>query len=282
MGTKTSSFGTSKREGHDASQFYSSQLYQGLEIDENKPVIDASTSIPESLFNTQDALNFEVLGDIEKNSIHLAIMEIHQLTEEDYNDFSLYLSRREKIFQQIYDCLITGGRLVVIVDNVTTTEISHTEFFPLHYYLIKQAIKDGFLMRGEIIWNYISKAGLSLENDEIIVPKSVYKHALIFSKEIFKRIKKDKESGQEKSDTITRDQFLAYTKSVWKPDMELLNFSEEEISNLDKIKIDLYTRLLQLYSFQEDTILYLFPRNNDQIQPIANLARSRNIFISLD
>ena len=40
--TKTSAFGTSKREGHDATQFYSSNLYSNINVDEKQIIIDNS------------------------------------------------------------------------------------------------------------------------------------------------------------------------------------------------------------------------------------------------
>ena len=49
--TKTSDFGVSKREGHDASQFYSSRLYDGFIINEKKKVIDRSAELPKEIFN---------------------------------------------------------------------------------------------------------------------------------------------------------------------------------------------------------------------------------------
>ena len=46
-GTKTSSFGVSKRESHDSSLFYNSNLYKGLNKLQKVKYIDNSDKIPE-------------------------------------------------------------------------------------------------------------------------------------------------------------------------------------------------------------------------------------------
>ncbi len=50
--SKTSSFGVSKRESHDASQFYNSKLYQTLPEPREIAYIDYSNLIPEDIIDT--------------------------------------------------------------------------------------------------------------------------------------------------------------------------------------------------------------------------------------
>ncbi len=50
--SKTSSFGVSKRESHDASQFYNSKLYQSLPRPRKTAYIDNSSFIPIDILDT--------------------------------------------------------------------------------------------------------------------------------------------------------------------------------------------------------------------------------------
>ena len=68
---------------------------------------------------------------------------------------------------------------------------------------------------------------------------------MVFSKESYSR-KKD-----NKKDTITRGQFLEYTKSVWTFPTE----SARKIGHPAPFPIELPYRLIQLYTFEEDVVL---------------------------
>ena len=69
-------------------------------------------------------------------------------------------------------------------------------------------------MRGEIIWNKASSASpstawgswMSAANP---VLRDIHEYILIFSKQTFSRKK------QKKENTILKEQFLEWTKSVW-------------------------------------------------------------------
>ena len=81
--TKTSSFGTSKREGHNATQFYSSNLYQGLDIDEKQEIIDNSDTLQESLFLDPIKFSFEALQQIPDYSLHAIIVDLSDALDLD-------------------------------------------------------------------------------------------------------------------------------------------------------------------------------------------------------
>ncbi len=105
-------------------------------------------------------------------------------------------------------------------------------------------------MRGEIIWNKGSSASpstawgswMSASNP---VLRDTHEYILIFSKESFSRRKKDKEN------TITRDQFLEWTKSVW----TFPAVSAKSIGHPAPFPEELPYRLIQLYSFKGDVVL---------------------------
>lgn len=105
-------------------------------------------------------------------------------------------------------------------------------------------------MRGEIIWNKASSASpstawrswLSAANP---VLREIHEYILIFSKDSFSRKKKDKEN------TVKRDEFLEWTKSVW----TFPAVSAKQIGHPAPFPEELPHRLIQLYSFKNDIVL---------------------------
>jgi len=105
-------------------------------------------------------------------------------------------------------------------------------------------------MRGEVIWNKGAGAGASTawgswcsaSNPTL---RDTHEYILIFSKGKFSRCAKNKEN------TITRDEFLEYTKSVW----EFAPESAERVEHPAPFPIELPYRCIQLYTFKEEVVL---------------------------
>jgi len=115
-------------------------------------------------------------------------------------------------------------------------------------------IRLGFLMRGEIIWDKAASAGTSTawgswcsaSNPTL---RDVHEYILVFSKGSFSRPKKS--GGGEKTDTISKEQFLEFTKSIWSFPTE----SAKKIGHPAPFPIELPFRAIQLYTYQNDVIL---------------------------
>jgi site-specific DNA-methyltransferase (adenine-specific) len=105
-------------------------------------------------------------------------------------------------------------------------------------------------MRGEIIWNKASSASpstawgswMSAANP---VLRDVHEYILIFSKDSFKRKRKGKEN------TISREEFLEWTKSVW----TFPAVSAKKVGHPAPFPEELPHRLIQLYTFKGDVVL---------------------------
>ena len=77
------------------------------------------------------------------------------------------------------------------------------------------------------------------------VLRDVHEYILVFSKGDYNRLQKNKQS------TITREQFMDWTKSIW-------NFSTESAKRVGHpapFPVELPYRLIQLYSFKGDVVL---------------------------
>ena len=161
------------------------------------------------------------------------------LTLEDY------MILLKTVLTETYKKLVTGGRACINIAN-----IGRKPYIPLHAYIIDVMLDIGFLMRGEIIWNKSASAGGSCawgswKSASNPVLRDVHEYILIFSKESFSRKKTDKEN------TISRDEFLEFTKSIW----EFPTVSAKKIGHPAPFPEELPYRLIQLYSFKNDVVL---------------------------
>jgi len=265
--SKTSSFGSSKREGHDATQFYSSNLYSSFKVNDQQEIIDHSFQLKSELFESARSLSLELLKQLPDHSTHLFIVDLthfptaNLFENENHMKFLTVITEIERI-------LITGGKTIVIVDNIQPKKES-AQFYPFHANIIQDMITAKFLMRGEVIWK---KNPNSSENHALTQLNSVYFHILIFSKQIFNRIK------GINTDTITRDQFLQYTKSIWTFQPELMAQAPSN-PEINQTMLDCYNHICQLYTFEDDKICCVYPK---ELHPtITELKQRRKNIISL-
>lgn len=245
-GTESSSFGTSGRINHDSSKFYNSKLYSELG---NKRVSDKiENEFPLNLENKFIFGSAENMKELPDSSVHLMITSPPYNVSKEYDeDLSLkeYLLLLENSFKETYRVLINGGRACINVAN-----LGRKPYIPLSDYISKIMIDIGFNMRGEIIWNKASSASPSTawgswQSAANPILRDIHEYILIFSKGDYKRNKKGKEN------TILRDQFMEWTKSIWIMNAE----SAKRIGHPAPFPEELPYRLIQLYSFKGDIIL---------------------------
>lgn len=246
IGTSTSSFGTNGRINHDSSKFYSSKLYSELE---GKKVIDKTENeLPKQFINKIIFGSAENMKELPNNSIHLMITSPPYNVSKEYDeDLSLkeYLNLLKKSFLETYRVLVNGGRACINVAN-----LGRKPYIPLSDYISKMMIEIGFNMRGEIIWNKASSASPSTawgswQSAANPILRDIHEYILVFSKGDYKRVRGKKEN------TITKEQFMEWTKSVWVMNAE----SARRIGHPAPFPEELPFRLIQLYSFKDDIIL---------------------------
>ena len=136
-----------------------------------------------------------------------------------------------------------------------------------------------FYLRGEVILTKGNGSNLNDSNETIQSNEfndfhSAYYHGFIFSHKVSKHKKRDKKQGWEKTDSISRDQFLEYTKSVWRVNETLMN---ENINphNISIEEADYYSRFVHLYSFLEDIVAFMCrePQKDTLIQIMKMMGR---------
>ncbi len=245
-GTETSSFGTPGRINHDSTKFYNTRLYEG--IIPAKKVKYIENPIDSKYLNKIFCKSSESMAELPDNSVHLMITSPPYNVAKEYDkDLSLeeYLQFLNRVWRETYRVLVPGGRVCINVAN-----LGRKPYIPLHSYIIQGMLEIGYLMRGEIIWNKASSASpstawgswLSAANP---VLRDIHEYILIFCKETFSRKRGDKKN------TIKKEQFLEWTKSVW----TFPAVSAKKIGHPAPFPEELPYRLIQLYSFKDDVVL---------------------------
>ncbi len=243
--TKTSSFGTSKREGHDSSKFYARKLY-------SKPspgkILYIENAIPDTVVDTIHCGDSRKMSAIPDSSVHLMVTSPPYNVGKDYDeDITLddYRKLLKQVFQETFKKLVTGGRACINVAN-----LGRSPYIPLHTYIIQDMLDIGYLMRGEIIWDKGPGAGVSCAWGSFASAsnptlRDTHEYILIFSKECYGRDRKDREN------TISKSDFLDWTKSIWRFAPE----SARKVHHPAPFPIELPSRLIQFYTFKNDIVL---------------------------
>ena len=246
-GTQTSSFGTSGRFGHDSTKFYASKLYQGLPKEIVAPYTE--TELPLDVRNHIFCGSSERMSKLPDRSIHLAVTSPPYNVGKDYDeDLTLdeYRSFLKRVMKEVLRVLVPGGRLCLNVAN-----LGRRPYLPLHSFIIQDMLELGFLMRGELIWDKASSASpstawgswRSAANPTL---RDIHEYILVFSKEAFKRPR-----VAAREPTITSEEFLEYTKSVWR-------FSAEparKVGHPAPFPVELPYRCIQLYTYSGEAVL---------------------------
>jgi site-specific DNA-methyltransferase (adenine-specific) len=189
------------------------------------------------------------MAQIPDNSLHLMITSPPYNASKAYDeDLSLqeYLHMLRRVFAETYRVLVKGGRACINVAN-----LGRKPYIPLSDHISLMMTEIGFLMRGEIIWNKGAGAGVSMawgswKSASNPVLRDVHEYILIFSKGDFGR-----KRGEGQEDTIEKEDFMAWTKSVWDMNTE----SAKKVGHPAPFPEELPHRLIQLYSFTGDVIL---------------------------
>ena len=244
--TKTSDFGSPGRISHDASAFYASRLYEGLPTEED--VVYVETSLPGDAVDHVFCASSEHMQELPDNSVHLMVTSPPYNVGKQYDEnltLAEYRAFLKRVWAEVKRVLVPGGRVCINVAN-----LGRKPYIPLHAFIVEDMIDLGYLMRGEVIWNKAasgspSTAWGSWQSAKNPTLRDVHEYILIFSKGVYSR------KGNERTSTITRDEFLEFTKSVW-------TFAAEparKVGHPAPFPVELPYRAIQLYTFAGDVVL---------------------------
>jgi len=246
-GTQTSSFGTPGRINHDSSKFYNSRLYTGLNQPKDVPYTE--NPIDPKNINKIFYKSSEIMSELPDNSVHLMVTSPPYNVGKDYDqNLSLeeYRSLLKRIFKETHRVLVPGGRACINVAN-----LGRKPYIPLHSFIVEDMHDTGFLMRGELIWDKGASASPStawgtwlMANNPVL--RDVHEYILVFCKDTFTR-----RNPHKRKSTITKEEFLEFTKSVWQFAAE----RARKVGHPAPFPVELPYRLIQLYTFEGDVVL---------------------------
>lgn len=247
QGTTTSAFGSPGRRSHNADPYYNSRLAQDQPREQPAEFVENPILVEnlDRIFRK----SAESMAELPESSIHLMVTSPPYNVGKEYDDdLSLeeYLAFLNQVWQEVYRVLVPGGRACVNIAN-----LGRRPYIPLHTWIAEGMLRMGYLMRGEIIWNKAASASpstawgswRSASNPTL---RDVHEYILVFSKGEYKR-----QNQQGRKNTITRDEFLEFTKSVWTFPAE----AASRVGHPAPFPVELPYRLVQLYSFEEEVVL---------------------------
>ncbi len=246
-GTKTSPFGSPGRISHDSTPFYTSKLYEGLPKERKVKYIE--NPIPLQFLDKIFCKSSERMEELPDNSVHLMVTSPPYNVGKEYDkDLGLeeYLEFLKRVWREVHRVLVPGGRACINIAN-----LGRKPYIPLHAFIVRDMFDLGFLMRGEILWNKASSASPSTawgtwKSPSNPVLRDIHEYILIFCKDRFSR-----GNPLKRRSTISRDEFLEFTKSVW----TFPAVSAKQVGHPAPFPVELPYRLIQLYTFEGEIVL---------------------------
>jgi len=173
------------------------------------------------------------------------------MSVDEYKDFIFNVSK------ELYRVVVKGGRYCINVPLVGNSWFNKKSdglmFYPLFYVDIVE--KVGWRFRDFVIWVKTNEpekpnsfCGSSTRWGSWMSPSSPYLRC--FAEVIFIFDKEDRILPQKGRATITRDEFLTYTKNVWYFPSEAKRHGHPAV-----FPVELPKRLIKLYSWSESVIL---------------------------
>lgn len=258
-GTATSSFGSGRREGHDASAFYARFPPPELSSDDRVKFAEGFDE-PRPIHG--DSRDMAALPD---NCVALVVTSPPYFVGKIYEQavagrevpesYVEYLRLLRDVFEECARVLEPGGRMAINVAN-----LGRKPYRSLSSDVIGILQDDlGLLLRGEIIWRKAKAAGGSCawgswRSPANPVLRDVTERIIVAGKGRFNRARTQsqrREDGLPYEVTIGRDEFMEATIDVW----DIPPAHASRIGHPAPFPVQLPARLIQLYTYERDLVL---------------------------
>lgn len=257
--TSTSRFGVSRRENHDASEFY--ERFPPL-------VISADDTVAEHTARDQvwvgDARDMDAYGAVADGSVALVVTSPPYFAGKEYEtavgeghvpeSYRAYLRMLHDVFAECARKLEPGGRIAVNVAN-----LGRKPYRSLSADVIDILQELGLLLRGEVIWQKARGAGGncawgSFQRPGNPVLRDLTERVVIASKGRFDRAVTARQRaawGLPSVATISADEFMDLTTDVW----ELAPERATRVGHPAPFPVELPRKLIDLYTYEGDLVL---------------------------
>ena len=257
--TATSRFGVSRRENHDASEFY--------ERFPNPAISDDDTVNPVAAVDeiwVGDARQMDMYGHIADASVALVVTSPPYFAGKEYEtaigeghvpgSYVAYLDMLHDVFAECVRKLEPGGRIAVNVAN-----LGRKPYRSLSADVIDILQRLGLLLRGEVIWVKGKAAGGScawgtFQRPGNPVLRDLTERVVIASKGRFDRARPARARAAADAPsvaTISADEFMDLVNDVWEVPAE----SATRVGHPAPFPVELPRRLIDLYTYEGDLVL---------------------------
>lgn len=211
-----------------------------------------------------DARDLSYLDD---ESVHLVVTSPPYWNLKRYNenprqlghidDYEEFLSELASVWKHVFRVLVPGGRLVCVVGDVCVSRRAFGRHlvFPLHADIDVICRKIGFDNLNPIIWHKIANASYEVENGSRFLGKPYEPNAII-KNDIEFILMQRKPGGyrkpseaQREASRISKSNFAEWFQQIW-------NLSGASTRRHPApFPLELALRLVQMFSFVDDTVL---------------------------
>ena len=258
-GTATSSFGVSRREGHDASAFYA--RFQAPEISTDSKIA-AHACRDQVWAGDSRCMDDDKVAD---NSVALVVTSPPYFAGKEYEEavgeghvpgsYVEYLEMLHDVFKECVRKLEPGGRIAVNVANLGRKPYRSLSAD------VTGILQDdlGLLLRGEVIWQKAEGAAGncawgSFQRPGNPVLRDLTERIVIASKGRFDRALAAAERAVDKwpsLGTANADEFMEATTDLWRIPSE----SATRVGHPAPFPVALPERLIDLYTYRGDLVL---------------------------
>ena len=255
--TATSAFGVSRRESHDASDFYARFAAPELSDDDEIAAERAIDTIFRGDSRAMDQVPDASVALVVTSPPYFAGKEYEEALGEGHvpGTYLDYLTMLRDVFAECARTLEPGGRIAVNVAN-----LGRRPYRSLSSDVIAILQDDlHLLLRGEVIWQKArgsagSCAWGSFQKPTNPVLRDLTERVVIASKGRFDRAVPAKERarrGLPSGTSLTRDEFMEATTDVWEIPSEMAR----RVGHPAPFPVELPVRLIHLYTYPGDLVL---------------------------